>query len=162
VLAAQEAGMQAAKIGGKTADIEKAAEAVVKPGLLKLGLITDATGEQFRTWYTHGICHWIGMDVHDVGVPRKPLDAGMAFTIEPGIYVREAALNDLPKTAENLSFIEKVRPLVAKYKNIGVRIEDSYLLTSTGLERLSKWVPRTVDEIESFLKREKGDGAGQR
>jgi len=86
----------------------------------------------------------------------------MAFTIEPGIYIREAALNDLPKTAENLSFIEKVRPLVAKYKNIGVRIEDSYLLTSTGLERLSKAVPRTAEEIESFLKREKSEGAGQR
>jgi len=102
------------------------------------------------------------MDVHDVGVPRKPLDAGMAFTVEPGIYIREAALNDLPKTAENLAFIEKVRPLVAKYKNIGVRIEDSYLLTGTGLERLSKSVPRTVNEIESLLKREKGEGAGQR
>jgi Xaa-Pro aminopeptidase len=99
------------------------------------------------------VTHWIGIDVHDVGVPRKPLDAGMAFTIEPGIYIREAALENLPKTADNAAFIEKVRPLVAKYKNIGVRIEDSYLLTKEGLERLSKSVPRTVDEIETFLKR---------
>jgi Xaa-Pro aminopeptidase len=93
------------------------------------------------------------MDVHDVGVPRRPLAAGMAFTIEPGIYIREAALNDLPKTPENAAFIDKVKPMVAKYKNIGVRIEDSYLLTSTGLERLSKSVPRTIDEIETFLKK---------
>ena len=67
VLEAQEAGMRAARVGNRTADVEKAAEEVVKAGLLKLGLITDATGDQFRTWYTHGICHWIGMDVHDVG-----------------------------------------------------------------------------------------------
>jgi len=93
------------------------------------------------------------MDVHDVGAPRKPLDAGMAFTIEPGIYIREAALNDLPKTPENAAFIEKVRPLVTKYKNIGIRIEDSYLLTPTGLERLSTSVPRSVEEIETFLKK---------
>ncbi len=98
VLAAQEAGMAAAKIGGKTADVEKAAEAVVKKGLLDLGLITDAAGDQFRTWYTHGICHWIGMDVHDVGDYRRPLEAGMAFVVEPGIYVRPQALEGLDDT----------------------------------------------------------------
>jgi Xaa-Pro aminopeptidase len=72
--------------------------------------------------------------------------------IEPGIYVREAALDALPKTAENAAFIEKVRPMVSKYKNIGVRIEDSFLLTDSGLERLSSSVPRTIDEIERFMK----------
>ena len=160
VYAAQQAGEKAAKIGGQPRDIQAACDEVLRAGLVRLGLVTDPAGMQFKIWATHGVTHWIGMDVHDVGVPRKPLDAGMAFTIEPGIYIREAALNDLPKTAENLSFIDKVRPLVAKYKNIGVRIEDSYLLTSAGLERLSKSVPRTADEIESFLKREKGEGPG--
>src|SRR4030095_5547151 len=57
VLAAQNAGMQAARIGAKTVDIERASEVVIKQGLLKMGLITDVTGPQFRTWYTHGICH---------------------------------------------------------------------------------------------------------
>jgi Xaa-Pro aminopeptidase len=152
VLAAQEAGMQAAKIGGRTADIEKAAEAVVKPGLLKLGLITDAAGEQFRTWYTHGICHWIGMDVHDVGDYQKPLAAGMAFTIEPGIYVRTQALDNLEDTPENRAFKEKVAAAVDKYKGLGVRIEDSFLLTPTGLKRLSATTPRTIEEIEGYLK----------
>ena len=113
----------------------------------------DPAGTQFKIWATHGVTHWIGMDVHDVGVPRRPLEAGMAFTIEPGIYIREAALNDLPKTPENAAFVEKVRPMVAKYKNLGVRIEDSYLLTTSGLERLSKSVPRTIDELEAFLKK---------
>ena len=98
---AQNAGMKAARIGAVTLDIERAAEAVIKEGLLKLGLITDATGPEFRTWYTHGICHWIGMDVHDVGDYRRPLEAGMAFVIEPGLYVREEALAELPDTPEN-------------------------------------------------------------
>jgi len=153
VYAAQQAGEKAAKIGGQPRDIQAACDEVLRAGLVRLGLVTDPSGTQFKIWATHGVTHWIGMDVHDVGVPRKPLDAGMAFTIEPGIYVREAALNDLPKTPENSAFIEKVRPLVARYKDIGVRIEDSYLLTKDGLERLSKSVPRGVDEIEAFVKR---------
>jgi Xaa-Pro aminopeptidase len=152
VFAAQQAGEKAARAGAQAREIQKACDEVVRAGLLQLGLITDPAGTQFKTWATHGVSHWIGMDVHDVGIPR-PLGAGMAFTIEPGIYIREAALDDLPKTAENLAFAEKVRPLVQKYKTIGVRIEDSYLLTDAGLERLSASVPRTIDEIEQFLKR---------
>ncbi len=153
VYAAQQAGEQAAKIGGQARDIQSACDEVLRAGLVRLGLVNDPNGMQFKIWATHGVTHWIGIDVHDVGVPRRALDAGMAFTIEPGIYIREAALDNLPKTPENAAFIEKVRPLVAKYKNLGVRIEVSYLLTKDGLERLSKSVPRTVDEIETFLKR---------
>ena len=116
----------------------------------KLGLVTEKTCNQFKICATQGVVHWIGMDVHDVG-PRRPLESGMAFVIEPGIYIREAALDNLPKTPENLAFIEKVRPAVQKYKNIGARVEDSFLLTDKGLERLSQTVPRTVDEIERFM-----------
>jgi Xaa-Pro aminopeptidase len=152
VLAAQEAGMQAAKVGAKTADVEKAAEAVVKPGLLKLGLITDASGDQFRTWYTHGICHWIGMDVHDVGDYQKPLAAGMTFVVEPGLYVRPQALETLDDTPENRTFKAAVASAVEKYKGMGVRVEDSFLLTATGLERLSATTPRTIEEIERHMK----------
>jgi len=153
VFEAQQAGEKAAKPGAQARDIQAACDAVLRAGLVRLGLVTDATGMQFKIWATHGVTHWIGMDVHDVGIPRRPLEAGMAFVIEPGIYVREAALNDLPKTPENAAFIDKVKPVVAKYKNIGVRIEDSYLLTPTGLERLSKSVPRSVEEIEAFMKK---------
>jgi Xaa-Pro aminopeptidase len=151
VLAAQEAGMKAATAGNRPRDIQAACDEVLRAGLARLGLVTDISGQQFKTWATHGVTHWIGMDVHDVG-GRGPLAPGMAFTIEPGIYIREAALENLPRTPENLAFIEKVRPLVAKYKDIGVRIEDSYLLTPTGLESLSAGVPRTVDEIERFIR----------
>ena len=67
MLAAQEAGIKAARVGNKRDDIVKATVDVTKEGLLKLGLITDTSGDQYRTWYTHGPVHWIGMDVHDVG-----------------------------------------------------------------------------------------------
>jgi Xaa-Pro aminopeptidase len=150
VLAAQGAGITAARAGHTPADIQKACDAVLRYGLVRLGLVTEPEGQQFKIWATHGVVHWIGMDVHDVG-PRGPLEPGMAFVIEPGIYVREAALDNLPRTPENQAFIEKVRPVVQKYKDIGVRIEDSFLLTEGGLERLSAGVPRTIEEIEQFM-----------
>ena len=153
VLSAQEAAMAAAKVGNRTADVERASEEVIKAGLLRLGLITDTKGEQFRTWYTHGICHWIGMDVHDVGDYDRPLASGMAFVVEPGLYIRPQALDNLPDTPANREFKEKVKPAVEKYKNTGVRIEDSFLLLDTGLKRLSATVPRTIEEIEAWVKR---------
>ena len=152
VLAAQDAGIAAAKAGARFADIQSACDQVLRSGLVRLGLVTESTGQQFKIWSTHGVSHWIGMDVHDVGIAR-PLAPGMAFVIEPGIYIREAALDALPKTPENAAFIEKVRPLVQKYRNIGVRIEDSFLLTEKGLERLSATVPRTLEEVERFMKK---------
>jgi len=152
VLQAQEEAMKFTKAGVKIGDIHQKTVEVIKQGLLKLGLITDASGDQYRIWYTHVACHWIGMDVHDVGDRDRPLAPGMAFVIEPGIYIRESALDNLPKTPENAAFIEKVRPAVQKYRDIGVRIEDSFLLTDSGLKRLSANVPRTVDEIESYMK----------
>jgi Xaa-Pro aminopeptidase len=151
VLAAQEAGMKAAKAGNHTSDVEKAAIEVIKPGLLKLGLITDVNGDQYKTWYTHGICHFIGMDVHDVGDYRLPMAPGWAFVVEPGLYIREQSLENLPDKPEFKGFAEKVRPAVKKYKDIGVRVEDSFLLTETGLVRLSAKAPRTVEEIEAWM-----------
>lgn len=151
VYAAQEAGIKAAKIGGRTQDIQNACDEVLRAGLVKLGLVTEATGTQFKIWATHGVTHWIGHDVHDVGVRGKPLAAGMTFVIEPGIYIREAALENLPKTAENVAFAAKVRAAVQKYKDIGVRIEDSFLLTENGLENLSRTVPRTLEDVERFM-----------
>ena len=152
VLAAQDAPMKAARVGNRTVDVERASEAVVKEGLLKLGLITDATGSQFRTWYTHGICHWIGMDVHDVGDYRRPLEPGMAFVIEPGLYIRREALAQLPDTPENRAFREKVAAAVERYQGIGVRVEDSFLLTDKELVRLSAKAPRTLKEIEDLVR----------
>lgn len=151
VLEAQNEAMAVARAGAKPYDLHRKTEDVIKAGLLRLGLITDASGEQFRTWYTHGAVHYLGIDVHDVGDSNAPLAAGHAFVIEPGIYIRPDALETLAKTDENLEFIRKVKPAFEKYKGIGVRIEDSYVLTDSGLDWLSKGVPRTVEEVEAFL-----------
>ena len=151
VLAAQEAGIKAAKVGNKRDDIVKATVDVAKEGLLKLGLITDTKGDQYRTWYTHGPVHWIGMDVHDVGDYDRPLAPGMTFVIEPGLYIRQDALDNLPDTPENRAFKAAVAPAVAKYKNIGVRIEDSFALTDGGLKNLSAAVPRTIEDVERLM-----------
>jgi Xaa-Pro aminopeptidase len=153
VLQAQEEGMKAARAGNRLADIHQRTVDVIKQGLLKLGLITDANGDQYRMWYTHNATHWIGIDVHDVGDTRRPLEPGMAFVIEPGIYIRENVLDTLPKTPANEALISRIRPVVQKYKDIGVRIEDSFLLTESGLTRLSARVPRTAEEVESFMQK---------
>ena len=151
VRSAQDAGIRQARAGVTLDDIHLASVEVVKRGLLGLGLITDSSSDQYKTWYTHGTCHWIGMDVHDVGIRKRALEPGMAFVIEPGLYMREVALEILAKTPENQEFIETVRPAFEKYKDIGVRVEDSFLLTETGLKRLSARVPRTIREIEDYM-----------
>ncbi|HET8648203.1 MAG TPA: M24 family metallopeptidase, partial [Vicinamibacteria bacterium] len=150
VLAAQEAGIRAARPGVRPRDIHEATVAVVKEGLLKLGLIADAGGDEYRRWYTHGSVHFIGMDVHDVGDYERPLEVGSAFVIEPGLYIREEALAGLPDTPEGRAAVEKVRPAVRRFKDIGVRIEDSFLITESGLQNLSGSVPRTVAEVEAL------------
>jgi Xaa-Pro aminopeptidase len=151
VLDAQESGMKVARAGRTTRDIEEAVTATIKDGLFRLGLITDREGRQYRTWYNHGAVHFIGIDVHDAGDYSRPLAPGMAFVIEPGIYVRADALNRLGNTPQNTALKEKTRSALEKYRNIGVRIEDSFLLTEQGLRNLSAGVPRTIDEVEKFL-----------
>jgi Xaa-Pro aminopeptidase len=150
---AQEAAAKAAKPGATFKAVGEAADQVIKDGLFRLGLITDKNSNQYRIWYMHGLGHWLGMNVHDVGSYGKPLQAGMIFTNEPGIYLREDALEYLPKTAEWQTFVEKVRPVFEKYKNIGVRIEDDLLVTPTGVEWMTKNLPRKLSEVESFMTR---------
>ena len=153
VLQAQLEGIQAARPGVSILDIHRRTVEVIKTGLLKLGLLTDVSGEQYRIWYPHGASHYIGIDVHDAGDGNHPLEAGMAFTIEPGIYVRQGALDSLPRTPENIAFTERVQPAVRKYADIGVRIEDSFLLDASGLRNLSGALPKTIDDIEALMRR---------
>jgi Xaa-Pro aminopeptidase len=153
VLRAQQAGIDAARPGATLQEIHRRTVDVVRSGLLALGLLTDTSGEQYRIWYTHGASHYIGIDVHDVGETTQPLQPGMAFTIEPGLYIRELALDALPRTPENLAFIDKVRPAVRKYADLGVRIEDSFLMEESGLRNLSESLPKTVGDIEALLGR---------
>jgi Xaa-Pro aminopeptidase len=153
VLQAQEEGIQTAKRGMSLQDIHRRTVDVIKAGLFKLGLLTDVSGEQYRIWYTHGASHYIGIDVHDVGDGSRPLEPGMAFTIEPGIYIRQIALDSLPRTPDNIAFIDRVQPAVRKYADIGVRVEDSFLLEESGLRNLSFALPKTIEDIEAQMRR---------
>ncbi len=153
VLAAQEAAFGRIKPGADFYDVHNAATEVIKDGLLRLGLITEKNSLQYRVWYMHGTSHWLGMNVHDVSTRDTKLDAGMVFTVEPGIYVRPDALDNLPKTPENEKFIAAVRPAFEKYKGIGVRIEDDVVVTADGYRNLSAALPRAIPEIEAFMAR---------
>lgn len=145
-------------------DVHNASVEKIKDGLLRLGLITDRDGmitisknlppqPQYRLWFMHGTSHWLGMNVHDVGGRTVPLEPGMVFTNEPGIYIREDALEVLPKTPENEKFIAAIRTAFDKYKNIGVRIEDDLLVTQNGAEWMTKALPRSIADIEAFMAR---------
>jgi Xaa-Pro aminopeptidase len=161
VFAAQDAAVRAIRPGAQRTDAEAASFEVIKDGLFKLGLTTgrDATINvggrpfpQFRLWLMHNTTHWLGMNVHDVG-GNETLEPGMIFTNEPGVYVRGDALDNLPQTPEIEKFKQAVRPAFEKYKNIGVRIEDDMLVTPDGTRNLSAALPRTLDEVESFIAR---------
>ena len=171
---AQEAAAKKIKPGNKYSEPAKAAREVIEEGLAKLGLITavgapipgvfeeypDGKGgvkkvpvPQYRLWYMHGWGHWLGMNVHDVGGGKDTkLQPGMITTNEPGIYVREDALNYLDTSSqETKAWLEKIRPAYEKYKNIGVRIEDDILVTPNGAEWLTKKLPRKISDIEDFM-----------
>ena len=112
--------------------------------------------KQTYFWMIHGISHGIGLAVHDPAqfyYGDKTFKVGDAFTIEPGIYVSQAMLDALPDTPKNRAFKAKVRDVVPRYQNTGVRIEDSYLLTDKGLERISSGAPRQIDEVEALMKK---------
>lgn len=130
VLAAQEEGMKACKPGAKFGQLYQATKKVIDAGLAELGIIKP--GQQ-HSYYPHGCCHHIGLDVHDRG-EYNVLEENMIITIEPGIYIPENS------------------PCDPKWWGISVRIEDDYLLTKTGYEHLSVLAPRTVKDIEEMMK----------
>lgn len=149
---AQEAAAKAAKPGATLSDAHRASLAVIKVGLLKLGLITDIESDQYRMWFMHGNGHWLGMNVHDVGGGAR-FEPGMTFTNEPGIYIRPDALANLPKTPENEQLIAAIRPAFEKYKGIGVRIEDDMLITPQGSKWMTAALPRSLRGVEAFIAR---------
>jgi Xaa-Pro aminopeptidase len=172
VRAAQKAGEEAAKVNGPAGALSAAANASLDSSLTRLGLIegvgaTYDCGERQCTqrslYYMHGLGHGIGLDVHDPGAAtggNAPLVPGSAFTIEPGIYVRGNLLDIIPNTPKNQAMIAKIRPAVQKYANIGVRIEDDYIVTPSSVEWISR-APRELNEVEAIMK-EKWNGPSPR
>ncbi|MCH7564047.1 MAG: aminopeptidase P N-terminal domain-containing protein [Gemmatimonadetes bacterium] len=175
VLAAQKAAERVIEPDAPRSAPTDAAYDVLKDGLVQLGLIEsvdasfdapsglcpgawandDGTCPQWYLYVYHGFFHGIGLDVHDpsqFAMGDRRFQPGDVFTIEPGIYVREDVFEDLPDTPRNRALIAYSQASVDRYVNIGVRIEDNYVLTTDGLERISD-VPREIDEIEALRAR---------
>jgi len=113
-----------------------------------------ASCRQVMLFAIHGITHGIGLEVHD---PLQAYEDGIfkvgdAFTIEPGLYIAPKLLDILPDTPRNRAFAARVRAAVTRYANTGIRIEDSYIITERGLERISL-VPRDLEEVEALTRR---------
>jgi len=122
--------------------VTAAAVGVMVSGLVKLGILhgdvdTLIAENAHRQFFMHGLSHWLGLDVHDVGdygVDRdRILQVGMVLTIEPGLYIAPDA--DVP----------------AEYRGIGIRIEDDIIITAEGNENLTDTVVKDADDIEALM-----------
>jgi Xaa-Pro aminopeptidase len=164
---AQAAAERNALPGRRANVMSDSATAVIAAGLTRLGLIESPTATydvrgqdgsvqqvpQVGLYYMHGLGHGIGLEVHD---PEQfyysgTIAEGSAFTIEPGIYVRPNLLEILADTPRNRALLGRLRPAVERYRGIGVRIEDDYIVTDKGLEWISR-APREIDEIEALMR----------
>jgi len=110
---------------------EEATQQFLKIGLLRKTEVKneDPENRAYRKYLYHGISHHLGIDVHDLGTRTAPIQAGMVFTIEPGIYIEE--------------------------EQMGVRIENNFWITKNGNIDLMKNIPITVEEIETLMKKSK-------
>ncbi|QLH42573.1 MAG: Xaa-Pro aminopeptidase [Coxiellaceae bacterium] len=145
VLAAQMAVIAQIKPGVLWDSLQQTAVQVLTEGMVDVGLLQGRVDsliaqQTYRQFYMHNVGHWLGMDVHDVGAYRlknawRPLEVGMAFTVEPGIYIRPSPEVD------------------RKWWHIGVRIEDDVVVTGSGCDVLSKDVPKQVSEIEALMRK---------
>ncbi len=110
---------------------EEATKQFLKIGLLSKADVKneDKNNPAYRKYLYHGISHHLGIDVHDLGTRTAPIQAGMVFTVEPGIYIKE--------------------------EGMGVRIENNVWITKTGSQDLFKNIPIKADEIEALMRRKK-------
>jgi len=128
---AQEAGIAEAVIGNTGRTTYNAAIKIINEGLVKLGILKSI--DEKHMYLPHGICHHIGLDVHDLNDGSTFLP-NMVVTIEPGIYIPEGS------------------PCDEKWWGIAVRIEDDILITEKGPINLSGEAPRKSSEIEALMK----------
>ncbi len=111
---------------------------LVRVGVMKGDIETLIAENAHRQFYMHGLGHWMGLDVHDVGDYGSParerlLEPGMVLTVEPGLYIAPDA--DVPP----------------QYRGIGIRIEDDILITEQGHENLTDTVVKNADDIEALM-----------
>ncbi len=154
VLRAQNAAIEMVRPGISLHDIKDKIDSIFAESLNRLGLIKDKS--ETRMFSPHGYCHWIGLEVHDVGAYKKnnkyvPLAPGMVFTIEPGLYFRPEVLGKLEKNGYTEEEKNTYRKKIEKYMHMGIRIEDNILVTEDGHVNLSKSVPREIEKIEQLM-----------
>ena len=144
VLDAQIAAIEAVRIGNSYKEPHHVAVRILVQGLLDLGIMQGdieeiIEKESFRQFYMHGTGHWLGMDVHDVGSYKqdgewRTYQEGMVVTVEPGLYI---APDD--ETVD------------AKWRGIGIRIEDDIVATKNGPLNLTSKVVKTIEDIEALM-----------
>jgi Xaa-Pro aminopeptidase len=143
VLEAQTAAIEKTLEGNHWNEPHDAAVYAITRGLKRIGLLDGSLPKlikdgAYREFFMHRTGHWLGMDVHDVGDYKvgdewRHLEAGMVTTVEPGIYITGS------------------RKVPARWRNIGIRIEDDVAVTRDGPDVLSKDLPRDPDEIEALM-----------
>jgi len=148
VLAAQTAAIAQVKPGQAYGAIHDTAVRVLVDGLLNLGLLKGDSEEiikeeKYKPFYMHRTGHWLGLDVHDVGVYQHGeelpylLQPGNVFTIEPGIYI-----------SPTIELAEDQPPVPDHWRGIGIRIEDDVVVTETGYEVLTAGTPKAIADLE--------------
>lgn len=151
VLEVQEECVRATSVGQTVKGRHELSIELLTEGMKKLGLLKGKTKElikkkAFMKYYMHGVGHYLGLDVHDAGryfldqgaKNSKPFAPGMVLTVEPGLYIPPD---------------DKSAP--AKYRGIGIRIEDDVLVTEDGNRNLTTGVPKDPDEIEALMAKRK-------
>jgi Xaa-Pro aminopeptidase len=143
VLEAQRRGIESIKPGVRFDDVHEAALRVLVEGMIDLGLVKGPLDDAiksgaYRRYYMHRTSHWLGMDVHDVGLYRvggssRALEPSMVLTVEPGIYVS----SDDENAPQDM-------------RGIGIRIEDDVMVTANGYEVLTAAIPKSIDEVEAL------------
>ncbi|OAT28715.1 Xaa-Pro aminopeptidase [Buttiauxella ferragutiae ATCC 51602] len=142
VLESLETSLQLYRPGTSMQEVTAQVIRIMVTGLVKLGILHGDVDKLIaenahRPFFMHGLSHWLGLDVHDVGVygadRSRKLEPGMVITVEPGLYIAPDA--DVP----------------AEYRGIGIRIEDDILITATGNENLTASVVKSADDIEALM-----------
>ncbi|EPH0090389.1 Xaa-Pro aminopeptidase [Pluralibacter gergoviae] len=142
VLESLETALRLYRPGTSIAEVTNAVVRIMVTGLANLGILKGEVDQLIldnahRPYFMHGLSHWLGLDVHDVGYygtdRSRLLEPGMVLTVEPGLYIAPDA--DVP----------------AEYRGIGIRIEDDIVITADGNENLTASVVKRADDIEALM-----------